>query len=82
MTSPLDEIKAHYQRGGLGDGNIKKRLEEKLQALLAPIRERREQLAKDRSHVVEIIRRGTRRARDRTETTKHEVINALGLIQL
>ena len=78
----LDEIKAHYQRGGLGDGNIKKRLEEKLQALLAPIRERREQLAKDRSHVVEIIRRGTRRARDRTETTKHEVINALGLIQL
>ncbi|WP_323020170.1 tryptophan--tRNA ligase [Pararhodobacter sp.] len=78
----LAELKARYRRGGLGDGAIKVRLEEILQALLAPIRARRAQLATDPGHVVEVIRQGTARARERTEATRQEVVAALGLFQL
>lgn len=78
----LAELKARYRRGGLGDGTIKARLEEILQDLLAPIREHRAQLATDPGHVVEVIRQGTARARERTEATRQEVVAALGLFQL
>jgi tryptophanyl-tRNA synthetase len=78
----LDEMKAHYQRGGLGDGTVKKRLDEILQTLLAPIRERRAQLSEDPAYVLDVIRKGTEHARDRTEATKREVIESLGLFQL
>ncbi len=81
-TERLSEIKAHYQRGGLGDGKIKARLEDILQALIAPIRERRSQFSSDRSYVLDVIRQGTDRARDRTEATKREVADALGLFRL
>ena len=78
----LAELKAHYRRGGLGDGKIKARLEDILQTLIAPIRERRALLAQDKAHVLDIIRDGTERARARTEATKREVIEALGLFRL
>jgi len=78
----LTEIKAHYRRGGLGDGKIKARLEEILQALIAPIRESREYLAKDQAYIREVIRQGTERARDRTESTKQEVFERIGLFQM
>ncbi|MBN8290832.1 tryptophan--tRNA ligase [Rhodobacter sp. NTK016B] len=78
----LAELKAHYRRGGLGDGKIKARLEGILQALIAPIRERRALLARDKAHVLDIIRDGTERARARTEATKREVVEALGLFRL
>ena len=78
----LAELKAHYQRGGLGDGKIKARLEAILQELIAPIRTRRAQLAEDRGYVLDVIRAGTDRARERTEATKRDVVSALGLFQL
>ena len=78
----LAELKTQYQRGGLGDGTIKARLEVILQNLIAPIRERRAQLSEDRGYVLEVIKEGTDRARERTEATKREVVNALGLFQL
>lgn len=78
----LAELKAHYQRGGLGDGKLKQRLNDILQELLAPIRERRQALAKDPGYVMQIIRHGTEIARTRTEATKQKVIEALGLLQL
>ncbi|WP_349539536.1 tryptophan--tRNA ligase [Sagittula sp. NFXS13] len=78
----LAELKAQYQRGGLGDGKIKARLEAILQELIAPIRMRRSQLSEDREYVLEVIREGTERARERTEATKRDVVNALGLFQL
>jgi tryptophanyl-tRNA synthetase len=78
----LESLKTQYRRGGLGDGKIKRRLDDILQALIAPIRERRAQLAKDPASVVDAIRRGTQRARIRTETTKREVIEGLGLFML
>ncbi len=78
----LEEMKARYQHGGLGDGTVKKRLEEILQALLAPIRQRREQLSQDPAFILDTIRQGTDHARERTEATKREVIESLGLFQL
>lgn len=81
-TEGLAELKAHYRRGGRGDGTIKARLEEILQALLAPIRTRRAEFATDPGHVIEVIRQGTARARERTEATRQEVVAALGLFRL
>ncbi|WP_308124579.1 hypothetical protein [Maritalea mobilis] len=78
----LAELKAHYQHGGLGDGQVKARLEAILQDLIAPIHERRAKLSQDRRYIREVIKDGTERAQERTEATKREVVNALGLFQL
>ena len=78
----MEELKAHYQRGGLGDGKIKKRLEDILQALIAPTRKRREQLSADQGYILDTIRQGTEDARELTEATKREVVASLGLFQL
>ena len=78
----LEELKAQYRRGGVGDSKIKRRLEDILQALIAPTRERRTQLAKDPAYVLDVIRRGTEKARSRTEATKREVVEGLGLFML
>lgn len=78
----LQDLKARYRRGGLGDSKIKRRLEDILQALIAPIRDRRAQLAEDPTYVLDVIRVGTEKARSRTEATKREVIEGLGLFML
>lgn len=73
------ELKAHYQRGGLGDSVVKRLLDERLQALVAPIRERRAQFAADRGEVLAMLKRGTERARNTAAATLSEVKGALGL---
>ncbi|OBU86513.1 tryptophan--tRNA ligase [Chromobacterium subtsugae] len=73
------QLKAHYQRGGLGDTVIKKHLEDCLQEMLAPIRERRERYAQDPAAVLEMLKSGTRRARDVAARTLAEVKAAMGL---
>lgn len=78
----LEVLKAHYRRGGLGDSVIKRRLEEILQALIGPIRERRAALARDPGAILDVIRAGTERARERTERTRQEVVEGLGLFKL
>ncbi len=75
----LEEMKAHYQRGGLGDSVVKKRLDAVLQELLAPIRARREELAKDKGYVMQVLKEGTLRAREVAARTTDEVKAALGL---
>jgi tryptophanyl-tRNA synthetase len=75
----LAEMKAHYQRGGLGDSIVKKRLEGILQDMLAPIRARREELAKDKDQVMQILKEGTMKAREVAARTTDEVRKALGL---
>ncbi|WP_395825777.1 tryptophan--tRNA ligase [Collimonas sp.] len=75
----LAQMKAHYVRGGLGDSVVKARLEACLQELLAPIRARREELAKDRGHVLQILKEGTAKAREVAAKTAAEVKAALGL---
>ncbi|MGF6312150.1 tryptophanyl-tRNA synthetase [Bradyrhizobium sp. i1.8.4] len=78
----VEELKTRYRRGGLGDATVKRRLEDILQALIAPIRTRRAELANDLDHVVDAIRRGTLKAREITERTKRNVMEGLGLFQL
>ena len=78
----VEDLKERYRHGGLGDSTVKRRLEDILQALIAPIRARRAELADNRDHVVDVIRRGTRKARDITERTKCDVVAGLGLFQL
>jgi tryptophanyl-tRNA synthetase len=75
----LAEMKAHYVRGGLGDSVVKKRLEGILQEMLAPIRARREELAKDKGQVMQILKEGTFKAREVAAQTMDEVRKALGL---
>lgn len=78
----VEELKARYRRGGLGGVTVKRRLEDILQALIAPIRTRRAELATHRDHAVDVIRRGTSKAREITERTKRDVMEGLGLFQL
>lgn len=75
-------LKEQYRRGGLGDMVVKRRLNDILQALLAPIRERRAELARDPGYVMDVLRQGTAVARQRTEATLAEVRDALGLFRL
>jgi len=75
----LEEMKAHYVRGGLGDSIVKKRLEVVLQEMLAPVRARREEFAKDKGQVMQILKEGTAKAREVAAKTADEVKAALGL---
>ena len=78
----VEELKERYRRGGLGDVTLKRHLEDVLQALLAPIRERRALYAAEPDYVMEVLREGTRKARERTEATLAELRSALGLFSL
>ena len=78
----VEDLKARYIRGGLGDSIVKKRLDDVLQALLAPIRDRRRALARDPGYVLQVVKRGTARAREITDATLRDVRAALGLFTL
>ncbi len=73
----LDEMKAHYCRGGLGDGTCKKFLLSVLNDRLEPIRERRHEWEQRIPEVVEILRKGTEAARERGIKTLNEVRHAM-----
>ena len=72
-------LKEQYQRGGLGDMVLKKRLLEVLEALLRPIQERRKELEKDPFSVMKIVRDGTEKAQETAEKTLYEVKTAMYL---
>lgn len=73
----LDELKAHYQRGGLGDVKVKKFLNNVLQEELEPIRKRREELQKDIPYVYEVLKKGSDVARETAAQTLHDVRDAM-----
>lgn len=73
----LDELKAHYMRGGLGDGTCKKFLYNVLNSRLEPIRARRAELEKDIPAVYEILRKGCEDARRVAAETMEEVRRAM-----
>ncbi|AIL78963.1 TPA: tryptophan--tRNA ligase [Acinetobacter baumannii] len=77
----VEELKEHYRRGGLGDGTVKKRLEGVLKELITPIRERREELAKDPDYIMDVLRQGTDKCRIITQQTLDEVKDGLGLFK-
>ena len=75
----LDGLKAHYRRRGLGDMVLKRRLNDRLQAVLGPIRTRRAKFAEQPDFVMEMVRAGTERAAALTKETLDQVRSALGL---
>ena len=75
----LQEMKMHYQRGGLGDVKVKKYLNEIIQADLEPIRNRRKEYEKNLDYVYEVLKEGSNNARKITSNTLRDVRNAIGI---
>lgn len=73
------ELKEHYQAGGLGDVKIKRYLNEVLEAQLGPIRQRREEFAKDIPSVYTMLKEGRQKANAVAEQTLAEVRAAIGV---
>ena len=73
----LEELKAHYQRGGLGDVKVKKFLNNILQEVLEPMRIRRKELEKDIPAVYDILKKGSEAARQAAAQTLSEVKSAM-----
>ena len=73
----LDELKAHYTRGGLGDMKVKKFLAAIMQEELTPIRERRKEFEKDIPAIYEMLRRGCETARATAAETLDDVRKAM-----
>ena len=75
----LDELKAHYQRGGLGDVKIKKFLNEIIQEELEPIRMRRKQYEQHIPEVYKILQQGSAIARKNAAKKMEEVKKSMGI---
>lgn len=75
--SNLDELKAHYTRGGLGDMKVKKFLAAIMQEELTPIRERRKEFEKDIPAIYDMLRKGCETARATATATLDEVRKAM-----
>ncbi len=73
----LDELKAHYRRGGLGDVKVKKFLNAILQEELKPIRERRQKFAQDIPAVYDMLKKGCEEARKAAASTLEDVRKAM-----
>ena len=73
----LDELKAHYQRGGLGDVKVKKFLNNVMRAELGPIRERRKMWEQRTADVFDILKAGTEVAREKAAATLHDVRSSM-----
>jgi tryptophanyl-tRNA synthetase len=75
----VEELKRRYQRGGLGDAVVKRRLNDVLQSMLAPMRERRLRFARDLAEVDRFVDAGTQEARAVAARTLSAVRGAFGL---
>jgi tryptophanyl-tRNA synthetase len=78
-SAGVEALKASYQRGGLGDVALKRRLEEVLEALLTPIRVRRRELAGDPAMIDALLRAGTTRTRDIAASVLRDVRDVFAL---
>lgn len=75
----VQELKDHYERGGLGDVKIKRYLNDILQAKLKPIRERREEFAANPDYVMNMLKEGSEKAEKVAAQTLKEVKDAMGI---
>ena len=75
----LDELKAHYTKGGLGDVKVKRLLNSVLEEELSPIRARRAEYEKDKAAVAEMLKTGSLKAREKAAQTLAEVKRAMGI---
>ena len=73
----LDELKAHYTRGGLGDVKVKRFLNSVIQEELEPIRSRRKEFEKDIPEIFRILKAGSDKARETASKTLTDVKNAM-----
>ena len=78
-TVKVAELKAHYQKGGLGDVVLKNYLFEVLNQMLEPIRNRRQELAKDAGEVMKIVLEGTKKTQETAAQTMQQVRQAIKL---
>jgi tryptophanyl-tRNA synthetase len=76
----VEEFKARYRAGRVGDVEIKARLADILNDALAPIRQRRKELIADPDQILEIIHSGTEIARLEAHSTMEQVKDAMGLL--
>ena len=75
----VTELKAHYQRGGLGDMKVKRYLLDVLEAKFAPIRNKRNELAQDKTAVMQMLQQGSNKAKEVAAQTLYEVRKAIGV---
>lgn len=75
----INQLKEHYRGGGLGDGTVKKILEECLQEMLRPIRERRTEFLNDKAQLVDILVKGSQVSREKTAKVLFDVKDVFGL---
>lgn len=75
----LVELKAHYERGGLGDMKVKRFLNEVLQDVLKPIREKREYYASRIEEVIEMLKVGTAKANKKANETLDKIKHSMGI---
>lgn len=77
--SKIEELKAHYRKGGLGDMVLKRYLMEVLNEILSPIRTRRGELQKDLSYVIDVLKEGTLKTRIRAKETMALIKGAMSI---
>ncbi len=75
----LDELKAHYERGGLGDMKVKRFLNDVMQEVMEPIRTRREDYEKRKPEVFEMLRQGTLKAIEHSNIILNKVKKDIGI---
>ncbi len=75
----LEELKAHYQKGGLGDAKIKKFLYDILEETLEPIRIKRKEYEENMDKLLEILKDGCTKANELANSTLKEVKDAMGI---
>ena len=75
----LDELKAHYMRGGLGDVKVKRFLNDVMQEIMEPMRTRREMYAQKKEEVFKMLEDGTKRSAEYTNQVLKEVKKAVGI---
>jgi tryptophanyl-tRNA synthetase len=78
-TGAKEELKAHYRRGGLGDVALKRRLVDVLEHVIAPMRARRAEFARDRTYMREMLREGSARGDEVTRSVLRSVRQAFAL---
>lgn len=75
----VEDLKARYRTGTVGDVEVKEKLSNALNAFLEPIRERRAKITQDKGLVEEVLYKGTMRMREVSEQTLKEMRSAMGL---
>ena len=75
----LDELKAHYERGGLGDMKVKRFLNDVMQEVMEPLRNRREEYEKRKPEVFDMLKQGTLKAIEHTNKILNKVKSDIGI---